>query len=82
VVASVIPAPDPATIPLMTAFHQRVAAGASGSQALALAQAELAATGDDEALAAVAGFVCIGGEFQLARQRGGAVPAPPLFSSP
>jgi CHAT domain-containing protein len=59
VVASVIPVPDAETVPLMVAFHRRLAAGVPTVPALAAAQAELGA-GEPEAMAAAAGFVSIG----------------------
>ena len=59
VVASVIPVPDAETVPLMVAFHRRLAAGTPTVPALAAAQAELGA-GAPEAMAAAAGFVSIG----------------------
>jgi CHAT domain-containing protein len=59
VVASVVPVPDAETVPLMVAFHRRVAAGLATVPALAAAQAELGA-GVPEAMAASAGFVSIG----------------------
>jgi CHAT domain-containing protein len=59
VVASVVPVPDAETVPLMVAFHRRVAKGTATVPALAAAQAELGA-GVPEAMAASAGFVSIG----------------------
>jgi tetratricopeptide (TPR) repeat protein len=59
VVASVIPVPDAETVPLMVAFHRRLAAGTPTVPALAAAQAELGA-GAPGAMAAAAGFVSIG----------------------
>jgi len=59
VVASVVPIPDAETVPLMVAFHRRLAAGTPTVPALAAAQAELGA-GAPEAMAAAAGFVSIG----------------------
>ena len=59
VVASVVPVPDAETVPLMVAFHRRVATGTLTVPALATAQAELGA-GEPEAMAASAGFVSIG----------------------
>jgi tetratricopeptide (TPR) repeat protein len=59
VVASVIPVPDAETVPLMVAFHRRLAAGMPTVPALAAAQAELGADAP-EAMAAAAGFVSIG----------------------
>jgi CHAT domain-containing protein len=58
-VASVIPVPDAETVPLMVAFHRRLAAGTPTVPALAAAQAELG-SGAPEAMAAAAGFVSIG----------------------
>ena len=63
VVASVLPVPDAETAPLMTAFHAGLVAGNPAARALADAQANLA--DGDAALAAAAGFVCIGGTFTL-----------------
>ena len=59
VVASVVPVPDAETVPLMVAFHRRMAAGVPTVPALATAQAELGA-GEPGAMAASAGFVSIG----------------------
>ncbi|HWM03664.1 MAG TPA: CHAT domain-containing protein, partial [Actinophytocola sp.] len=59
-VASVVPIPDVETAPLMTAFHRELAGGATAAVALASAQRGLRAEGP-RALAASAGFVCIGG---------------------
>jgi CHAT domain-containing protein len=58
-VASVVPVPDDATRPLMTAFHGRLAAGETPATALARAQASVS---DDLGVspAATAGFVCLG----------------------
>ncbi|MFJ7216032.1 CHAT domain-containing protein [Amycolatopsis sp. NPDC098790] len=58
-VASVVPVPDLATTPLMTEVHRRLAAGEAPAAALASAQQKVAADGPG-ALAASAGFVCIG----------------------
>jgi CHAT domain-containing protein len=60
VVGTVVPVVDAATTPLMVAFHRRLAAGDQPSAALALAQRQVAA-GDSAAMAAAAGFVCMGG---------------------
>jgi tetratricopeptide (TPR) repeat protein len=58
-VASVVPIPDAETAPLMVAFHRLLAAGHSPASALGRAQQEVA--GDEPvAMAAAAGFVCIG----------------------
>jgi hypothetical protein len=59
-VASVVPIPDAETAPLMTAFHHELAGGATAAAALAAAQHGLRDQGP-RALAASAGFVCIGG---------------------
>jgi CHAT domain-containing protein len=59
VVASVVPVPDAETVPLMVAFHRRLAAGTPTVPALAAAQAE-AGHGDAESMAAAAGFISIG----------------------
>jgi tetratricopeptide (TPR) repeat protein len=56
-VAPVVRVPDAATKPLMTAFHRRLAAGATAAESLAAAQ-EQQSQGGDEELAAAAGFVC------------------------
>jgi tetratricopeptide (TPR) repeat protein len=58
VIGSVIAIPDEATVPLMGAFHRRLAAGLGTAEALALAQVEL---GDGvSSLPAAAGFVNLG----------------------
>jgi tetratricopeptide (TPR) repeat protein len=59
VVASVVPVPDAETVPLMVAFHRRLAAGTPAVPALAAAQAELGHC-EAETMAAAAGFVSIG----------------------
>jgi tetratricopeptide (TPR) repeat protein len=62
-VASVVPIPDAQTAPLMVAFHQRLARGESPAVALAAAQRQITGGdtgGDTAALAAAAGFVCLG----------------------
>lgn len=59
VVASVVPVPDAETVPLMVAFHRRLAAGIPTAPALAAAQAELG-RGDPAAMAAAARFISIG----------------------
>jgi CHAT domain-containing protein len=58
-IASVLPVPDAPTAPLMAALHERLAAGTPPARALAEAQSALLPLGG-EALAAAAGFVCIG----------------------
>ncbi|WP_100498889.1 CHAT domain-containing protein [Geodermatophilus chilensis] len=64
VVASVIPVPDAETAPLMTAFHELLAAGRSVAAALAEAQARTSAT-EPAVVAAAAGFVCVGADAPL-----------------
>jgi len=64
IIASVTPIPDAETAPLMAAFHRLLLAGRSAAAALALAQ-EQAAAGDPAAMAAAAGFVCMGAGFTL-----------------
>jgi tetratricopeptide (TPR) repeat protein len=59
VVASVVPVPDAETVPLMVAFHRRLAAGTPTVPALAAAQSE-AGYGDPESMAAAARFISIG----------------------
>ena len=59
VVASVVPVPDAETVPLMVAFHRRLAAGTPTVPALAAAQSELGHS-DTEAMAAAARFISIG----------------------
>ncbi|HKN99779.1 MAG TPA: CHAT domain-containing protein, partial [Pseudonocardiaceae bacterium] len=58
-VASVVPVPDAQTAPLMVALHHALAQGRCPADALAAAQREV--PGDDPAaVAAAAGFVCLG----------------------
>lgn len=58
-VASVVPVPDAATATLMAALHEHLAAGCAPVDALAAAQRAVPAD-DPAALAAAAGFVCLG----------------------
>jgi CHAT domain-containing protein/tetratricopeptide (TPR) repeat protein len=58
-IASVVPVPDVETAPLMIAFHRQLAAGHNAADALSQAQRQLA-DGESRAMAAAAGFVCIG----------------------
>jgi CHAT domain-containing protein len=58
-VASVVPIPDLATVPLMRAYHQALLAGASPAAALAQSQANVDPS-DSACRAAAAGFVCLG----------------------
>jgi CHAT domain len=62
VVASVLSAPDVDPTQLMVAFHRLLANGEAAPSALARAQQQ-AAVDDPGAVAAAAGFVCIGGQF-------------------
>jgi CHAT domain-containing protein len=59
-VASVIPIPDAETAPLMVAFHRLLAAGHDVAGALSQAQRQIASEEGGKALAAAAGFICIG----------------------
>ena len=59
VIASVVPVPDAETAPLMIAFHQFLVSGESAAPSLALAQHMLSGS-RPAAMAAAAGFVCIG----------------------
>lgn len=61
-IASVLPVPDAETVPLMVGFHRRLAAGEAPAVALAAAQLELSSD-LPAAIAAAAGFVCIGAGF-------------------
>lgn len=63
-VASVVPIPDASTTPLMVAFHRMLAGGHPPAVALADAQQRVLQT-DPAAMAAAAGFVCIGAGFGL-----------------
>jgi tetratricopeptide (TPR) repeat protein len=58
-VAPVLPIPDAETAPLMVALHQRLAAGVTPAEALSAAQRELR-DASPTALAAAAGFICLG----------------------
>jgi len=58
-VASVVPVPDAETAPLMVAFHRLLAAGRPAAAALAESQQQVARE-QTTAMAASAGFVCIG----------------------
>lgn len=59
-VASVVPIPDVETAPLMAAFHRGLAGGESAAVAMAAAQRRARDDGP-RAMAAAAGFVCVGG---------------------
>lgn len=66
VVASVMPVPDAETTPLMATFHELLLGGRSA--AAALAEAQMRADPDDlDAVAAAAGFVCLGSDWTLGR---------------
>jgi CHAT domain len=69
-IASVVPIPDAETTPLMVEFHRLLAKGHSAADALGRAQEQMAG-GDAEAMAAAAGFVCIGAGFAGIPQRAG-----------
>jgi tetratricopeptide (TPR) repeat protein len=58
-IASVVPVPDAETAPLMVALHHGLADGQSPADALAAAQRDVP-TDDLAAVAAAAGFVCLG----------------------
>lgn len=58
-VGSVIPVPDIETAPLMIEFHSQLAKGRTAAESLAQVQRAAAAEGG-AALAAAAGFVCVG----------------------
>jgi len=58
-VASVVPIPDVETAPLMIAFHRQLVTGQGAATALSHAQRQFA-DGDTRAMAAAAGFICIG----------------------
>jgi tetratricopeptide (TPR) repeat protein len=58
-IASVVPVPDAETAPLMVALHRGLAAGQAAADALAAAQCDVPAD-DLAAIAAAAGFVCLG----------------------
>ena len=64
IVASVVPVPDAQTAPLMVALHRRLVTGTPATVALAAAQREIAGTGP-AAMAAAAGFVCLGADFVM-----------------
>ncbi|HEY3606115.1 MAG TPA: CHAT domain-containing protein [Pseudonocardiaceae bacterium] len=58
-IASVVPVPDAETAPLMVALHRGLATGHAPADALAAAQRDVPAD-DLAAIAAAAGFVCLG----------------------
>ena len=58
-VAPVVPVPDAATVPLMTAYHEGLVSGLSPSAALAAAQSQMDRS-DGDGTASAAAFVCIG----------------------
>jgi hypothetical protein len=59
-IAPVMPVPTEMTTPLMVDLHRRLGLGASPAVALAEAQREHSAGGDDVAYSASVGFVCFG----------------------
>jgi CHAT domain-containing protein len=65
-IASVVPVPDVETAPLMIAFHRQLAAGHDAANALSQAQRQLA-DGESRAMAAAAGFICIGDGIESGR---------------
>jgi CHAT domain-containing protein len=58
-VGSVVPVPDLAAAPLMTALHERLRRGVPAATALADAQAEVISDGE-LALTAAGAFICLG----------------------
>lgn len=66
-VASVVPVPDAATAPLMLELHRRLLSGDTVAGALARAQANVDAS-DPAALAAAAGFICLGAGHDIPAQ--------------
>ncbi|HEY2949573.1 MAG TPA: CHAT domain-containing protein, partial [Micromonosporaceae bacterium] len=64
VVASVVPVPDVETAPVMVAFHEALVAGQPAPRALADAQQKIATDGG-AAMAAAAGFVCVGAAYTM-----------------
>ena len=59
-IAPVMPVPTEMTTPLMVDLHRRLGAGVSPAVALAQAQRDHSANGDDMAYSASVGFVCFG----------------------
>jgi CHAT domain-containing protein len=74
-IASVVPVPDVETAPLMIAFHRQLAAGHDAADALSQAQRQLA-DGEDRAMAAAAGFICIGDGMKANANRSDLDPLP------
>ena len=62
IVATVIPIPDATATELMTAFHEELLKGKTPSQALTAARSRLSDQVGYGALAAGAGFVCLGAD--------------------
>jgi tetratricopeptide (TPR) repeat protein len=60
VVASVVQVNDPATVPLMTALHDQLRAGADLASSLATARREVSARGDPVAQATAYSFIALG----------------------
>jgi CHAT domain-containing protein len=68
IIASLAPVPDAETAPLMVAFHRLLTFGHSAATALASAQQRLAGE-NTAAMAAAAGFVCMGADVTLRDDR-------------
>jgi tetratricopeptide (TPR) repeat protein len=62
IVATVIPIPDATATELMTGFHEELLKGKTASAALVAARSQLSDQVGYEALAAGAGFVCLGAD--------------------
>jgi hypothetical protein len=60
-IASMLPVLDAETAPVMIAFHRLIAGGRE--PAVALAEAQQQTAGDLAAMAAGAGFICLGAGF-------------------
>jgi tetratricopeptide (TPR) repeat protein len=60
IVAAVVPVSDQVTVPVMRSLHGRLAEGAGFPDALRLARADAAATGDPVVLATACSFVTLG----------------------
>jgi tetratricopeptide (TPR) repeat protein len=75
-VASLVPIADAESVPLMTALHQRLSAGAPPARALAELQRQAAESGTPAQLAAAAGLLCLGVDRGAVRlpEQGGPVP--------
>jgi CHAT domain-containing protein len=60
IVAAVVPVSDWTTVPVMRSLHGRVAGGAAFPEALRMARADAAGTGDPLAVATACSFVALG----------------------